>query len=88
MLTNGKVEKWGRVNFNLYDEVTPKTAKNFLELCTGVNGFGYASSKFHRVIKGFMAQGGDFTRGNVSVQSIARSFLSSFLLAFALRVRH
>ncbi|MCJ1309454.1 phosphatidylinositol transfer protein csr1 [Agyrium rufum] len=54
----------GRVNFNLYDDVVPRTTKNFLELCTGSQGFGYKDSKFHRVIPDFMLQGGDFTRGN------------------------
>ena len=58
-------EQSGRINFELFDDVVPKTAKNFLELCTGNQGFGYQGSKFHRVIPGFMLQGGDFTRGNV-----------------------
>merc|ERR1719341_891786 len=53
------------IGFELFGDTVPKTVENFVQLSNNkTEGEGYVGSPFHRIINGFMAQGGDFTNGN------------------------
>lgn len=62
----------GRIVFELFDDFCPLTCENFRALCTGEKGLGKTTGKplhyqgviFHRVVKSFMVQCGDFAAGN------------------------
>lgn len=57
-------DKPERVEFGIFGGTVPKTAHNFIELAKKPKGTGYNGSKFHRIIKNFMIQGGDYTKGD------------------------
>ncbi|ETN08298.1 hypothetical protein PPTG_12120 [Phytophthora nicotianae INRA-310] len=59
-----------RLHIELFHEELPTTTDNFRLLCTGelrgkgkVKTLWYKNTRFHRVIPGFMMQGGDITHG-------------------------
>lgn len=62
-------QKIGRIKLELFADICPRTAENFRQFCTGEAKrsslpIGYKGCTFHRVIKGFVIQGGDFVKGD------------------------
>ncbi|KAA0203629.1 hypothetical protein HAZT_HAZT004797 [Hyalella azteca] len=86
----------GRIIFELFDHLCPKTCENFRALCTGEAGIGqvtgkplhYEGVKFHRIIKDFMIQAGDFSAGNGTDENLEIAHESPFLLSMANRGRN
>lgn len=61
-------EAVGNVTFGLFGRTCPKTVRNFVTLANPnrPNGEGYKGSKFHRIVRGFAVQGGDFLNNDGS----------------------
>ncbi|KYM95507.1 E3 SUMO-protein ligase RanBP2 [Cyphomyrmex costatus] len=57
-------QKLGRIVFELYDSIAPRTCENFAAFCRGVNGLSYKYTPFYRIVSGYWCQGGDVTKFN------------------------
>jgi peptidylprolyl isomerase len=65
---NGAIE--GKLVFEMQIDVAPKTCENFVKICTGDSGvltpkgkdLSYAGTRLHRIVPGFLCQGGDIMK--------------------------
>eukprot|EP00116_Pleurobrachia_bachei_P008524 sb/3468786/ len=58
----------GFVKLRMFDDSVPVTCQNFLDLCNHTHGFGYRSSVFHHVVRGFGLYGGDIVERTRTAQ--------------------
>ncbi|XP_029160034.1 E3 SUMO-protein ligase RanBP2-like [Nylanderia fulva] len=58
----GENQKLGRIVFELYNDIVPRTCENFAAFCRGINGLSYKNTPFHRIVSGYWCQGGDVTK--------------------------
>ena len=63
----GNRDSTDRIVIDLYGRVCPRAAENFRLLCTGEKGFGYAGSRFHRIVSGLTLQGGEIKSSDGSL---------------------
>lgn len=59
-----KNKKFGRIYIELFMHKVPRTCKNYMSLCDGKSKPNYLGCNLHRIIPGFVIQGGDFENGN------------------------
>ncbi|CAD5115597.1 DgyrCDS4557 [Dimorphilus gyrociliatus] len=54
----------GTIRLGLFGNTYPITTRNHIHLCNHTYGYGYRKAIFHRCIKDFMIQGGDYEYAN------------------------